>query len=80
MHAMKAYEGRECITPLIVNLSFTFQLLYPGAFWIAGCMGPISSLVASGEEKLFCSCRESEHNPSVTNPLYRLSYSDYQLT
>ena len=80
MHAMKAYEGRECITPLIVNLNFTFQLLYPGAFWIAGCLGPRSSLVASGEEKLFCSCRESEHNPSVTNPLYRLSYSDYQLT
>jgi len=29
MHAMKAYKGRECIAPLIVNLDFTFQLLYP---------------------------------------------------
>ena len=29
MHAMNPYEGRECITPLIVNLYFTFQLLYP---------------------------------------------------
>jgi hypothetical protein len=29
MHAMNPYEGRECIKPLIVNLYFTFQLLYP---------------------------------------------------
>jgi hypothetical protein len=29
MHAMKAYEGRDSIASLIVNLDFTFQLLYP---------------------------------------------------
>jgi len=58
MHVMKAYEGRECIAPLIVNLDFTFQLVYSWCLLYSQLCGPQIWSGGFWRRELFCSCRE----------------------
>jgi hypothetical protein len=68
MHAMKAYEGRECIAPFIINLAFTFRLLYPRYLLNSRLDEPQIWSGGFWRREITFSCWELKNSPSVTNP------------
>ena len=87
-HAMNAHRERRGAAPLIHNLGSRWRWAVnfaprslcprernPGTHWIGGWVGPRAGMDGFGEEKISCSCRDSNHERSISYPCHHTDYA-----